>query len=35
VEGVSDFALSPGKNNSIAVFIPERKVSFPIPGLSQ
>ncbi|KAH2199903.1 hypothetical protein KXW59_003680 [Aspergillus fumigatus] len=25
VEGVSDFALSPGKNNSIAVFIPERK----------
>jgi translation initiation factor 2A len=35
VEGVSDFALSPGKNNSIAVFIPERKVSFPIVGLSQ
>lgn len=28
VEGVSDFALSPGKNNSIAVFIPERKVGF-------
>ena len=26
-EGVSDFALSPGNNNSIAVFIPERKVS--------
>ncbi|KAK2812270.1 hypothetical protein FQN50_001628 [Emmonsiellopsis sp. PD_5] len=25
VEGVSDFALSPGRNNSIAVFIPERK----------
>ncbi|KAL7273823.1 hypothetical protein RUND412_003300 [Rhizina undulata] len=25
VEGVSDFALSPGKNYSIAVFIPERK----------
>ncbi|EGE78909.1 eukaryotic translation initiation factor 2A [Blastomyces gilchristii SLH14081] len=25
VEGVVDFALSPGKNNSIAVFIPERK----------
>jgi translation initiation factor 2A len=35
VEGVSDFALSPGKNNSIAVFIPERKVSFPIVGRSQ
>jgi translation initiation factor 2A len=30
VEGVTDFALSPGKNNSIAVFIPERKVSVPI-----
>lgn len=26
VEGVSDFALSPGRNQSIAVFIPERKV---------
>ena len=26
VEGVSDFAVSPGKNHSIAVFIPERKV---------
>lgn len=26
VEGVSDFALSPGKNYSIAVFVPERKV---------
>ena len=25
-EGVSDFAISPGKNHSIAVFIPERKV---------
>ncbi|EEH34920.1 eukaryotic translation initiation factor 2A [Paracoccidioides lutzii Pb01] len=25
VEGVVDFALSPGKSNSIAVFIPERK----------
>ncbi|KAF9892032.1 hypothetical protein FE257_002438 [Aspergillus nanangensis] len=24
-EGVSDFALSPGKNHSVAVFIPERK----------
>lgn len=26
VEGVTDFALSPGKNNSVAVFVPERKV---------
>ena len=26
VEGVVDFALSPGKNHSVAVFIPERKV---------
>ncbi|PLB39331.1 translation initiation factor 2A [Aspergillus candidus] len=25
VEGVADFALSPGKTNSVAVFIPERK----------
>ncbi|KAL2815232.1 eukaryotic translation initiation factor eIF2A-domain-containing protein [Aspergillus cavernicola] len=25
VEGVADFALSPGQNNSVAVFIPERK----------
>ncbi|KAL8708017.1 MAG: hypothetical protein Q9220_007013 [cf. Caloplaca sp. 1 TL-2023] len=25
VEGVSDFAVSPGQNHSIAVFIPERK----------
>jgi translation initiation factor 2A len=32
VEGVSDFAVSPGKNHCIAVFVPERKVrpfSFP------
>lgn len=27
VEGVADFAVSPGENHSIAVFIPERKVS--------
>lgn len=27
VEGVTDFALSPGKNQAVAVFIPERKVS--------
>jgi translation initiation factor 2A len=26
-EGVADFAISPGQNYSIAVFIPERKVS--------
>lgn len=25
VEGVSDFALSPGQTNSVAVFVPERK----------
>ncbi|KAL3469162.1 eukaryotic translation initiation factor eIF2A-domain-containing protein [Aspergillus californicus] len=25
VEGVADFSLSPGQNNSVAVFIPERK----------
>ncbi|KAL8759961.1 MAG: hypothetical protein Q9199_000429 [Rusavskia elegans] len=25
VEGVTDFAVSPGKNHSIAVFVPERK----------
>ena len=28
VEGVTDFAVSPGKNHSVAVFVPERKVSF-------
>ena len=26
VEGVTDFAISPGEANSIAVFVPERKV---------
>lgn len=30
VEGVTDFAVSPGKNHSIAVFIPERKVRIPM-----
>lgn len=25
VEGVSDFAVSPGKNHSVAIFVPERK----------
>ena len=27
IEGVTDFALSPGKNHSVAVFVPERKAS--------
>lgn len=27
VEGVTDFAVSPGKNHSVAVFVPERKVA--------
>jgi len=27
VEGVTDFAVSPGKSHSFAVFVPERKVS--------
>lgn len=27
VEGVTDFAISPGNSHSVAVFIPERKVS--------
>jgi translation initiation factor 2A len=26
VEGVTDFSLAPGKNHTVAVFIPERKV---------
>jgi translation initiation factor 2A len=26
VEGVTDFAVSPGKNHSVAVFVPEKKV---------
>lgn len=25
VEGVTDFAVSPGKNHSVAIFVPERK----------
>lgn len=28
VEGVTDFAISPGKSHTIAVFVPERKVSW-------
>lgn len=31
VEGVSDFAISPGENYSIAVFVPERKVGPYVP----
>lgn len=34
VEGVTDFAISPGKNHSIAVFIPERKVRIHLYNLS-
>lgn len=30
VEGVTDFAVSPGKNHSVAVFVPERKVCYCI-----
>lgn len=30
IEGVSDFAVSPGENHSIAVFVPERKVSYKL-----
>lgn len=30
VEGVTDFAVSPGENHSIAVFVPERKVEKPL-----
>lgn len=33
VEGVADFAVSPGENHSIAVFVPERKV-FRLTGCS-
>ena len=29
VEGVTDFAVAPGKDPSVAVFIPERKVQTP------
>jgi translation initiation factor 2A len=25
IEGVTDFAVSPGKNHSVAVFVPEKK----------
>ena len=30
VEGVADFAVSPGKTHTIAVFVPERKVGYTI-----
>jgi translation initiation factor 2A len=30
VEGVTDFAVSPGKNHSVAVFVPERKASLDL-----
>lgn len=30
VEGVTDFAVSPGKNHSVAVFVPERKASLQV-----
>lgn len=29
VEGITDFAISPGKNYSIAAFLPEKKVRLP------
>ncbi|KAK3715600.1 hypothetical protein LTR37_007088 [Vermiconidia calcicola] len=41
VEGVSDFALSPGKTHSVAVFVPERKSQpaavkvFNVPSFTQ
>ena len=34
VEGVTDFAVSPGENHSIAVFVPERKVEQPLESQS-
>ena len=34
VEGVTDFAVSPGENYSIAVFVPERKVELDILVIS-
>lgn len=34
LDGVADFAVAPGKNHSIAVFVPERKVRFnPIASM--
>lgn len=31
VEGVTNFAVAPGRTHSVAVFVPERKVSRPTP----
>lgn len=33
VEGVSEFAVSPGKNHSVAVFVPEKKVCSYAPNV--
>jgi translation initiation factor 2A len=33
VEGVADYALSPGKTHSVAVFVPERKVPKPLANV--
>jgi len=33
VEGVTDFAIAPGLNQNVAVFIPERKVDRPLPSV--
>lgn len=33
VEGVTNFAVSPGKNHSVAVFVPERKVWLVSSGI--
>jgi len=35
VEGVTDFALAPGKNQNVAVFVPERKVCTPRGSYTQ
>lgn len=35
VEGVSDFALSPGQLQSIAVYVPERKVGLEAPHIRE
>lgn len=33
-EGVADYALSPGQANSVAIFVPERKVKASCPRIS-
>jgi translation initiation factor 2A len=35
VEGVTEFAISPGEHHSIAVFIPERKVGEPTQAVAE